>query len=177
MSKHWSGVTATVVAALVLLACGGVAPESDASTADGPGSTKADFYYQCGDGSCDGNEPTTCPADCAGLCGDGYCAPYENTSTCPSDCWSGPICGNGVCESGEHPGNCSFDCWLSPTSCGDGICDAGENSNMCPQDCGSCRMSSSPTREVPPDGAFYYQCGDGSCDGNERVTCPADCCA
>ncbi|WP_256572385.1 hypothetical protein [Myxococcus guangdongensis] len=37
-------------------------------------------------------------------------------------------------------------------------------------------MSLSTPRELPQGEELYYQCGDGSCDGNERATCPRDCC-
>jgi|GEM_PF-6572709 len=89
MGKRWSGAMATVVASLVLLACGGIMSESDGSEAIGSRqqSTKAGFYYPCGDDRCDGNEPVTCPSDCGGsACGDQFCAPYENPTNCPSDC-------------------------------------------------------------------------------------------
>ena len=42
----------------------------------------------CGNGMCQGNEPTTCPQDCmqANMCGNGQCDASETTATCPGDC-------------------------------------------------------------------------------------------
>jgi hypothetical protein len=65
----------------------------------------------CGDGSCDGDEVTSCAEDCGclgspaladypSLCGDGYCDSHpfslESCATCPGDC--GAICPVALCQ-------------------------------------------------------------------------------
>ncbi|QSQ26539.1 hypothetical protein JY651_17095 [Pyxidicoccus parkwayensis] len=157
MSKRWSGVAATVVAALALLACGGTV---EAPEALGTQSSRVESYYPCGDGICDGNEPVTCPMDCGGV--------------------DPEVCGNGYCGAGEDPYRCPQDCGYPP-SCGDGVCNGSETSATCPSDCvggggPSCTAPSGKPGKSRDGIVFYYPCGDGICDGNEPVTCPMDCC-
>jgi hypothetical protein len=49
-----------------------------------------------------------------GWCGDGLCIGVENTSTCPTDCGTGPVCGDGVCNGVEDCGTCAGDCGACP---------------------------------------------------------------
>ncbi len=100
----------------------------------------------CGDGTCspdDGESPSTCPADCAGLedCGDDTCNPdSESCVTCPADC--GQCCGDGTCSDADNEScaTCPADCGQC---CGNGTCDAehGEIEATCPADC-SCGWES-----------------------------------
>jgi hypothetical protein len=66
----------------------------------------------CGDDVCSKDEnQTTCPADCKPMngpvCGDNECEGNES-STCPADCNTAK-CGNKVCEVGETS-TCPTDC-------------------------------------------------------------------
>ncbi|TQF13664.1 hypothetical protein FJV41_22655 [Myxococcus llanfairpwllgwyngyllgogerychwyrndrobwllllantysiliogogogochensis] len=151
MSKRWSGVTATVVASLVLLACGGIATEADDSDVAKleQQSAEAGLGHQCGDRECDGNERVTCPSDCPASCGNGICEVGENQSTCPTDCGYSPYCGDGVCGAGEN----------------------------CPVDCGPMCLTPKAITPPPQDENFIHVCGDGYCEVNEYSNCPRDCCA
>lgn len=70
-----------------------------------PAPTAADQCYTppppvlCGDGLCQGNEPTTCPSDCSiTTCGDGICSPGEDCSVdCGSSCGEVSQCADGSC--------------------------------------------------------------------------------
>jgi hypothetical protein len=103
---------------------------------------------ECGDGSCDPGEETTCSADCSlGLC-DGVCDIID-AFLCPADC---EVCGDGSCRGAETRSSCAADC---PVGCGDGTCGGGETADSCPYDCSTC--------------------GDGICGGSEILECPTDC--
>ena len=74
-------------------------------------------------------------------CGDGICAPRENSTNCPADCY----CGDNVCSDNEGGQTCSVDC---RASCGDGDCDDSETAASCPRDC-----STTASCGDGPDGA------------------------
>ena len=110
----------------------------------------------CPDGECDylnGENCSTCPADCGSCCGNGACQSGldEDCATCPKDC--GDCCGNGKCmaQFGENCLNCQADCG---SCCGNNKCEwaeYGETCKNCQPDCSPC-----PTT-----------CGDGMVEGGE----------
>lgn len=59
----------------------------------------------CGDGVCNGTDPTHCPDDCRNSCGDGRCARGETPTSCPSDCFACRACdADGACPQGMRCG-------------------------------------------------------------------------
>lgn len=149
---------------------------------------------ECGDGTCDTGEQTTCPQDCT-VCGNGSCEAGEMTS-CPQDC--------GVCDPGSRTcvgplltvcaangaSQDTVDCsqWdltcgkgecVPPLECGNGLCEAGELGScavdcteICGNDvCGPGETFESCSADCDP------VCGDGSCDAGEAGSCSADCIA
>ena len=104
----------------------------------------------CGNGICggaaEGEDCTTCPADCpsgsgGGTCGacfkgkcDGTCNLAKEGPDC-ADCAPDWCCGDGTCGTGETYADCPVDCPLPV--CGDGTCQAGETQCSCPGDCGN----------------------------------------
>ena len=117
--------------------------------------------YDCdNDGSCDPNEDSwSCPNDCtgsstggSGSCDfDGWCdSPYENSSTCSSDCTAD---GSSV---GNTGGGCNYD----------GFCGPGEDSYSCDADCNADNYTYD----------FARDCGNNYCESSEsNASCPADC--
>jgi len=169
--RHKRTYCVAIVALLAAwaLACGG-------------GSTSG---TECGNDVCeDGEDITSCPADCGVCDNNGYCnvAGGENAINCPGDC---PVClEDGVCNraGGENGVNCPADC---PLCVVDGYCDTpgGENHTTCPDDCdicledGVCDAAAGETVQNCP-----LDCGacvvDGVCDtaaGETAATCPDDC--
>jgi hypothetical protein len=73
----------------------------------------------CGNGTCEGNEPSTCASDCnttgGAVCGNGQCESTETNATCPGDCTTG---GGGTCPA--DPAEC-FLCLLDPSFCMNGL--------------------------------------------------------
>jgi len=142
----------------------------------------------CGDGECSadkGEDAWTCSKDCAGeecvgdgcintdsscsgWCGDGTCEDAvmlqddsfcEDIDSCPQDCFpvESNVCGDGKCDFGEI---CFQDC-TTGNSCGNGICEESESVESCAPDCVSV-------------------CGDDICwsqEGEDRFSCPRDCCS
>lgn len=101
----------------------------------------------CGNGLCDeGEDCTTCSADCdsgagGGTCGacfkgkcDGVCHPVKEGPEC-ADCAPSWCCGDGVCEGDETVDTCPLDCGCTVTGCDDGnACTTG----TCDPDTGVC---------------------------------------
>jgi Cys-rich repeat protein len=89
-------------------------------------------------------------------CGDGTCGPFEDETSCPDDCQTGPACGDATCDDGEDATSCPEDC--DEPTCGNGSCDDGEDAASCPEDCDEAT------------------CGNGTCDDDEDAdSCPDDC--
>jgi hypothetical protein len=113
---------AVVLCPLMVVGCGpqqeGESAPTTEQTAGADGQVKQ-LKWMCGDGYCNGDEPTTCPEDCTGgWCGDGYCGSGESYNSCSVDCPYTPppsYCGNGYCDGGE-------DSWSCPGDCGGGSC-------------------------------------------------------
>jgi hypothetical protein len=133
----------------------------------------------CGDGFCQGDEPKTCPEDCAvqPSCGDGKCQGDES-KTCPKDCGPQAVCGNNQCDPGESALSCPADC--AKPVCGDGICAASESSGTCAKDCGTDPISCAQVKCADefklctndPPCAKLLTCFLG-CNGNEQ--CAQQC--
>jgi hypothetical protein len=150
----------------------------------GPACTyQTDLDCTCGNGTCDdGEDCTTCSADCisgtgGGACSacfkgqcDGKCNPSKEGPDC-ADCATPYCCGDGTCEGIEDSFNCAIDCGAPPV-CGDGSCDPEENQCNCADDCGM-----PPTTEtlcsdgIDNDCDLKTDCADGDCEQEPACQC------
>jgi len=138
----------------------------------------------CGDGICDGDETyETCSVDCdsppPSVCNnDGTCNEGEDCTSCPADCAgvttgkpnSRYCCGSDTCKADL----CGTDCGtpISTAYCGDGNvdigeeCDDGGESVFCDADC---------TFRICGDATVNLTSGEECDDGDQSALCDSDC--